>query len=46
MVWDMADNNSLSWLKEEPQEWHKKVEFCVFQDFVKKIYITNDCAER
>ena len=43
---DMADSNSLSWLKKEPQEWHKEVEFCVFQDFVNKIDVTNDCAER
>ena len=42
----MADSNSLSWLKKEPQEWHKEVEFCVFQDFVNKIDVTNDCAER
>ena len=43
---DMADNESLSWLTKEPQEWDKEVEFCIFQDFVKKIDVTNDCAER
>ena len=43
---DMADNESLSWLTKEPQEWDKEVEFCIFQDFVKNIDVTNDCAER
>ena len=43
---NMANDQSLSWLTQEPEEWHKDVEYCVFQDFVKKIDVTNDCAER
>ena len=43
---NMANDKSLSWLTQEPEEWNKDVEFCVFQDFVQKIDVTNDCAER
>ena len=43
---NMADEVSLSWLKEEPKEWHTDVDFATFKNFVRKIDVTNDCAER
>ena len=43
---NMADEVSLSWLKEEPKEWHTDTDFAIFRDFVRKIDVTNDCAER
>ena len=43
---NMADEVSLSWLREEPEEWHKDIDFANFKGFVQKIDVTNDCAER
>ena len=42
----MADKVSLSWLWEEPEEWHKDVDYANFKEFVRKVDVTNDCAER
>ena len=42
----MANERSLSWMTQEPEEWEKDADYCIFQDFVKKMDVTNDCAER
>ena len=36
----MANERSLSWMTQEPEEWDKDVDYCIFQDFVKKMDVT------
>ena len=31
-------------MTKEPEEWDKDVDYCIFQDFVKKMDVTNNCA--